>query len=86
LIDKVKRDVPDIDLTFIFRTGASRIRNAVDELGRKNAINAALGAYTLGLRNTYYISVTAAKYTCLESLFLQWRKIMEPDAKKSDEV
>jgi hypothetical protein len=86
LIDKVKRDVPDIDLAVILRTGASRIPNVVEDLGRKNAIDAVLNACTLGLRNTYYVSVMAAKYTFLESLFLQWRKIKEPDAKKSDEV
>lgn len=75
LISHLARDVPDIDPTIILNSGASQIRRLVDDMGRQGDIDAVLGAYTLGLRNTFYISVVAAGCALLVSSGLEWKKI-----------
>lgn len=85
LINNLVRDVPDIDPKTILQSGASQVRKLVEQMGFENSVEAVLKAYTLGLRNTYYISVTAAGCAFLVSLALQWKKLQKPGAGPKEE-
>jgi MFS family permease len=75
LISHLARDVPDIDPAVILNSGASQVRRLVIDMGHEDAIDSVLGAYTQGLRNTFYISVVAAGCALLVSVGLEWKTI-----------
>ncbi|KAK7739841.1 hypothetical protein SLS53_005432 [Cytospora paraplurivora] len=75
LIAGVERDAPQLDPVLIIDTGASDIRKVLRDMGQEAAIDTVLGAYMLGLRNVYYISVATAGACFLTALGLRWKKI-----------
>lgn len=75
LIEGIVRDAPQIDPLVFIHSGASQVRQVLESIGQVDAIDAVLGAYMIGLRNTYYISVASAGAAFLVSLGLQWKKI-----------
>lgn len=78
LVNNLLRDAPDIDPAIIINSGASQLREVVvKQIGRPDAVDAVLGAYTLGLRNTYYISVAAAGCAFLATWGLEWKRIQK---------
>jgi hypothetical protein len=75
LIEGVTRDAPQINPLIFINSGASQIRQILTVMGQQNAINAVLGAYTTGLKNTYYISVATAAMAFITASGLEWKKI-----------
>lgn len=75
LIEGVIKDAPQIDPLIFINSGASQIRQILQQMGQGAAIEAVLGAYTTGLRNTYYISVATAAASFVMALGLRWKKI-----------
>lgn len=75
LIEGISRDAPQINPLVFINSGASQIRQILEAMGQANAVDAVLGAYTMGLRNTYYISTAAGAATFVASLGLRWKKI-----------
>ncbi|KHE85200.1 MFS general substrate transporter [Neurospora crassa] len=82
IINNLVRDAPDISPELIINSGASDIRQVLTNMGREDATNAVLGAYTLGLRNTFYISAAAAGCTFLAACCFEWRKIQKGGGEK----
>ncbi|KAH8203630.1 hypothetical protein TruAng_002160 [Truncatella angustata] len=75
LIEGVMKDAPQIDPLIFINSGASQIRQILQSMGQTGAIDAVLGAYTTGLRYTYYISVATASAAFVMALGLEWKKI-----------
>jgi hypothetical protein len=75
LIEGVTRDAPQLDPLIFINSGASQIRQILTSMGQADAIDAVLGAYTTGLRNTYYISVAMAAAAFVAGLGLRWKRI-----------
>ncbi|KAK9424144.1 putative Major facilitator superfamily domain-containing protein [Seiridium unicorne] len=75
LIEGISRDAPQINPLVFINSGALQIRQVLAAMGQVNAIDAVLGAYTTGLRNTYYISLGTAAAAFLTAFGLQWKKI-----------
>ncbi|ETS78028.1 hypothetical protein PFICI_10090 [Pestalotiopsis fici W106-1] len=75
LIEGVTRDAPQLDPLIFINSGASQIRQLLISMGQADAIDAVLGAYTMGLRNTYYISVAMAAAAFVAGLGLRWKRI-----------
>jgi hypothetical protein len=86
LIAGVERDEPQLDPLLIIDTGASDIRQVLRDMGQEVAINTVLGAYKVGLRNTYYNSVATAGACFLTALGLRWKKISSAAAPGTTEV
>lgn len=86
LIKNMKRDAPDIDPIMILNSGASEIRDLLVRMGREDSVDAVLGAYTLGLRNTFIMTAVAAGCVFLATLGFEWKRIQKPGAKKDDEA
>jgi len=86
LVSNLVRDAPGIDPAAIINSGASQIRQLVQQMGRGDAVDSVLGAYVLGLRNSYYISVATAACAFLVTWGLEWKRIQKPDVKKDEEV
>lgn len=82
IIDNVTRDAPGVDPYIIINSGASQIRQVLAGMDREDATGAVLGAYTRGLRNTYYMSAAAGACTFLISWGFRWKKIQEADGRK----
>lgn len=82
IINNLVRDAPGISPELIINSGASDIRQVLTNMGREDATNAVLGAYTLGLRNTFYISAAAAGCTFLTACCFEWRKIQKGGGEK----
>lgn len=82
LIDNLSRDAPDIDPNLILRSGASDIRKILVQMGREDAVDAVLGAYTRGLRNTFYMSAAAAGCIFLVTWGFEWKRIHRPGQEK----
>jgi hypothetical protein len=53
------------------------VRKLVEDLGNRDDVNAVLEAYTRGLWNTFYISVTMAGCAFLVSLGFEWIMIKQ---------
>ncbi|KAK6073445.1 major facilitator superfamily transporter [Seiridium cupressi] len=75
LIEGIARDAPQINPLVFINSGASQIRQVLAAMVQVDAIDAVLGAYTTGLRNTYYISLGTAAAAFLTAFGLQWKKI-----------
>ncbi|KAM4065225.1 major facilitator superfamily protein [Hirsutella rhossiliensis] len=86
LIDNLKRDAPEIDPIIILNSGASDIRKILVQMGREDIVEAVLGAYTLGLRNTYYVSAAAAGCIFLISWGFEWKRIQKTGEDKDKEA
>lgn len=84
LIEGIERDAPQIDPLIFIESGASQIRQVLALLHQEDALDAVLGAYTTGLRNTYYISVATAGVCFLTALGLRWKKIDKGGAPPKD--
>lgn len=82
IIDNIARNAPGVDPRIIINSGASEIRQVLAEMGREDDVGPVLAAYTLGLRNTYYMSAAAAACTFLVSWGFKWKKIRGAGEKK----
>ncbi|KAK3291704.1 major facilitator superfamily domain-containing protein [Chaetomium fimeti] len=86
LIANMARDAKGIDPAEILNSGASQIHQLVGEtMGREDLVDVVLGAYVLGLRNSYYISVATAACAFLVSWALEWKRI-QGSGEKTEEV
>ncbi|KAI1847611.1 hypothetical protein JX266_006463 [Neoarthrinium moseri] len=84
LIEGVTRDAPQLDPLIFINSGASQIRQILQEMHQEAAIDTVLGAYTTGLRNTYYISVATGAAAFFAAFGLRWKKIEKGGAGKKD--
>ncbi|KAK6207090.1 hypothetical protein LQW54_007519 [Pestalotiopsis sp. IQ-011] len=75
LIEGIERDAPQLDPRVFINSGASQIRQILAAMGQADAADAVLGAYTTGLRNTYYISTAMAAAAFVAALGLRWKRI-----------
>lgn len=86
LIANMVHDAPGINPATVINSGASQIRPLVGQtMGRGDAVDAVLGAYVLGLRNSYFISVATAACAFLVSWGLEWKRIQKPGGKREDD-
>lgn len=72
LIDGVEKSVPGLDPQIFINSGASQIREILQQMGMEQSIDAVLTAYLAGLRNTYYVSVACATAAFFAVLGLDW--------------
>ncbi|KOS19835.1 putative HC-toxin efflux carrier [Escovopsis weberi] len=70
-----------IDPQIFIKSGASEVKQVLAQMGRSDALEAVLGAYMAGLRNTYYITVACAGCTFLACLGFE-NKSVKKDGKK----
>ncbi|KAJ8104562.1 hypothetical protein ONZ43_g7790 [Nemania bipapillata] len=77
IINYISDNVDGVDPQAIVNSGASEIRQALMQMGREDALKGVLTAYTIGLRNTFYISAAAAASTFLVSFVFKWEKIQK---------
>lgn len=75
LIDKINADDIGIDPSIFINSGASEIENVLEQMGRLDALDSVLEAYMIGLRNTYYISVSCAACAFVCAATLQWKSV-----------
>lgn len=85
LIDSIQKDNLGIDGHVFINSGASEIRQVLEQMHRLDAYDAVLRAYMTGLRHTYYISVACAACAFLMVLGLEWRSVKKgPESQKKE--
>jgi hypothetical protein len=86
LIDKINEDNIGINPSIFINSGASEIKNVLEQMHRLDAFDTVLEAYMIGLRNTYYISVACAACAFLACLGLEWKSVKDGGKKKTPAV
>lgn len=83
LIDKLTSDNIGIDPKIFINSGASEIKQVLEQMNRLDAFDTVLQAYMDGLRHTYYISVACAACAFLCCLCFEWKSVKKgPDGEK----
>ncbi|KAF3394295.1 Efflux pump roqT [Penicillium rolfsii] len=77
IIDTVRRDAPGVNPHSIIDGGASDVRQILARMGRADAVDAVIGAYTVGFRNTFYLTAAAAGCTFLVIWVFSWKRIQK---------
>lgn len=72
LIQGVEQNVPSIDPRIFINSGASQVREILQQMGMEQYTEAVLSAYLAGLRNTYYVSTACATAAFFAVLGLDW--------------
>ncbi|KAK5662036.1 hypothetical protein OQA88_10148 [Cercophora sp. LCS_1] len=75
LTEAVERDAPGLPAQIFINSGASQVRQILIQMHAEDATEAVLGAYLVGLRNTYYMTVALAGCAFIVACFLTWKKI-----------
>ena len=75
LIDSIQKADLGFDGHIFINSGASEIKQVLEQMHRTDAYDAVLKAYMTGLRNTYYISVACAGCAFLMTLGLEWKSV-----------
>ncbi|KAJ4422224.1 hypothetical protein N0V82_003084 [Gnomoniopsis sp. IMI 355080] len=91
LIEGVEKNVPGLDPQIFINSGASQVREILQEMGMQQYTDAVLNAYLGGLRNTYYISVACATAAFFAVLGMDWvslkrKKADNPKQRTESEV
>jgi MFS family permease len=84
LISELEKNAPQINPEIFIRAGAAQIRNILNEMGQPELLDTVLGAYMVGLRNTFYISVATASLAFVVSLGLSWKSVKQDKKKLPD--
>lgn len=83
MIDHINAANIGIDPQIFINSGASEIKNVLEQMHRLDAFDTVLEAYMIGLRNTYYISVACAGAALLCTLGFEWKSVKKgPDGKE----
>ncbi|CAH0016442.1 unnamed protein product [Clonostachys rhizophaga] len=83
MIDHINAANIGIDPQIFINSGASEIKNVLEQMHRLDAFDTVLEAYMIGLRNTYYISVACAGAAFLCTLGFEWKSVKKgPDGKE----
>ena len=77
LTEGVSRDAPGVPPEIFINSGASQVRQVLEQLGAERFLGAVLGAYLQGLRYSYYITVACASAAFLSACGLSWKKIQK---------
>ena len=77
LADGVRRDAPGVPPEIFINSGASQVRQVLEQLRATQYVEAVLLAYLQGLRNTFYLSVALAVAAFLAACGLSWKKIQK---------
>lgn len=86
LIEGVKRDAPGLNPEIFINSGASQVRQILQDMGMEQYTDAVLTAYLTGLRNAFYITVACAACAFLSALGLSWVNIKKKDEGKKPNV
>lgn len=91
LIEGVEKNVPGLDPQIFINSGASQVREILQQMGMEQYTDAVLTAYLAGLRNTYYISVACATAAFFAVLGMDWvslkrKKTGSPKQRTESEV
>lgn len=77
IIDTVHRDAPGVNPHSIIDGWASDVRQILARMGRADAVDAVIGAYTVRLRDTFYLTAAAAECTFLVTWVFSWKRIQK---------
>lgn len=86
LIEGVKRDAPGLNPEIFINSGASQVRQILQDMGMEQYTDAVLTAYLTGLRNAFYITVACAACAFFSALGLSWVNIKKKDEGKKPNV
>ena len=86
LTERISQDAPGLDPQIFINSGASQVRQVLQQLHAEQFTDAVLNAYLVGLRNTYYTTTALATAAFLVCLGFSWKKLQKGPAKKDPEV
>ncbi|KAI4726644.1 MFS transporter [Aureobasidium sp. EXF-10728] len=71
LVSGLKAAVPDLNPAIVLQTGATELKNAIDEKYRTGVLE----AYNDALTNSYYVAVALATLSIVGSLAVEWKSV-----------
>ncbi|CAD0081529.1 unnamed protein product [Aureobasidium vineae] len=71
LVSGLKAAVPDLNPAIVLQTGATELKNAIDEKYRTGVLQ----AYNDALTNSYYVAVALATLSIVGSLAVEWKSV-----------
>lgn len=71
----LQRLAPTVSPTLIFETGATGLKQALEGAGQADAWRSVLASYTLGLQDTFKVSLGLGLGAFLASLFFEWKSV-----------
>lgn len=84
LTDGIHNDAPDLDPEIFINSGASQIKQILQQMHAEQFTDAVLTAYLKGLRGTYYVTLACAGMAFIVSCLFTWKKIQKQGEGKKD--
>jgi hypothetical protein len=84
LTEGIVKDAPGLSPEIFINSGASQIKQILQQLHAEQFTEAVLNAYLKGLKGTYYVTVACAGMAFIISCLLTWKKIKKDGADKKE--
>ncbi|CAL3969366.1 unnamed protein product [Diplocarpon coronariae] len=84
LVAGIEKYAPQLPTQRFLHSGATQIREILQELGEEDALDGVLRAYVDGLRGTFWITAACAIAAFLCCLGLQWKSVKDGHGQGSD--